>query len=87
MVCRAVVRAGPWPAALVLREVFATSGAKLAAALEMHGPATVLGIINERYGAGRDMLLYDGQTYAAAAPGSRYSARPARISSSPSDIR
>jgi acetyl esterase len=47
----------PWPAALVMRKVFAASGAKLATALDRHAPASVLGLINERYGADPDMLL------------------------------
>lgn len=47
----------PWPAALLVRKVFAASGAKLATALEVHAPANVVGLINERYGADPDMLL------------------------------
>jgi len=47
----------PWPAALVVRKVFAASGAKLAMALDRHEPANVTGLINERYGADPDMFL------------------------------
>jgi acetyl esterase len=47
----------PWPAALLVRRVFAASGAKLATALDRHAPANVIGLINERYGADPDMLL------------------------------
>lgn len=47
----------PWPAALLVRKVFAASGAKLAMTLDRHAPANVLGLIDERYGPGPDMLL------------------------------
>jgi acetyl esterase len=47
----------PWPAALLMRRVFAASGAKLATDLDRHAPADVTGLINERYGADPDMLL------------------------------
>jgi acetyl esterase len=54
---RASLLISPWPAALVARKIFAASGAKLAAALDGHAPADVLGLIDERYGAEPDMLL------------------------------
>ena len=54
---RASLLISPWPAALLVRNVFTASGAKLAAALDKHAPATVLGLIDERYGADPDMLL------------------------------
>ena len=54
---RASLLISPWPAALLVRKVFTGSGAKLAAALDQHAPATVLGLIDERYGADPDMLL------------------------------
>lgn len=47
----------PWPAALLMRKVFAASGGRLATALDRHAPANVIGLINERYGADPDMLL------------------------------
>jgi acetyl esterase/lipase len=47
----------PWPAALLMRKVFAASGARLATALDWHAPANVTGLINQRYGADPDMLL------------------------------
>ena len=47
----------PWPAALLMRRVFAAGGARLATALDRHAPANVIGLINERYGADPDMLL------------------------------
>ena len=56
-VVRASLLISAWPAALLVRKVFAASGAKLAAALETHAPADVHGLVNERYGAGPDMLL------------------------------
>jgi acetyl esterase/lipase len=54
---RASLLISPWPAALLVRRIFAANGAKLAAALDKHAPATVLGLIDERYGADPDMLL------------------------------
>jgi len=54
---RASLLISPWPAAVVVRKIFAVSGAKLAAALDRHAPADVLGLIDERYGADPDMLL------------------------------
>jgi acetyl esterase len=47
----------PWPAALLMRKVFAASGARLATALDQHAPTNVIGLINQRYGADPDMLL------------------------------
>jgi acetyl esterase len=47
----------PWPAALLMRKVFAASGARLATALDKHAPTNVIGLINQRYGADPDMLL------------------------------
>jgi len=47
----------PWPAALLMRKMFAASGVRLTAALDRHAPANVTGLINERYGADPDMLL------------------------------
>lgn len=54
---RASLLVSPWPAALLIRKVFAANGAKLAAALGRHAPANVLGLIDERYGPDSDMLL------------------------------
>lgn len=54
---RASLLISAWPAALLLRKVFAASGAKLAAAQEKHVPANVFGLIDERYGTDPDMLL------------------------------
>jgi acetyl esterase len=54
---RASLLISPWPAALLVRKVFAANGAKLAAALDKHAPADVCGLIDERYGAGPDMFL------------------------------
>jgi acetyl esterase/lipase len=54
---RASLLISPWPAALVIRRIFAANGAKLAAALDRHAPADVLGLIDERYGTDPDMLL------------------------------
>jgi acetyl esterase len=47
----------PWPAALLMRRIFAASGARLTTALDRHAPADVTGLIDERYGADPDMLL------------------------------
>jgi acetyl esterase len=47
----------PWPAALLMRKVFAAGVPGLTAALDRHAPANVTGLINERYGADPDMLL------------------------------
>jgi acetyl esterase len=47
----------PWPAALLMRKIFAASGARLATALDKHAPTNVIGLINQRYGADPDMLL------------------------------
>jgi acetyl esterase len=54
---RVTLLISPWPAALLVRKVFAASGARLATALDRHAPANVTGLINERYGADPDMLL------------------------------
>jgi hypothetical protein len=54
---RASLLISPWPAALLVRRIFAANGAKLAAALDRHAPADVPGFIDERYGADPDMLL------------------------------
>ena len=54
---RASLLISPWPAALLIRRIFAANGVKLAAALDRHAPADVLGLIDERYGADPDMLL------------------------------
>jgi acetyl esterase/lipase len=47
----------PWPAALLMRRVFAAGRPRLTAALDRHAPANVTGLIDERYGADPDMLL------------------------------
>jgi acetyl esterase len=47
----------PWPAALLMRRLFAASGARLTTALDRHAPANVTALIDERYGADPDMLL------------------------------
>jgi acetyl esterase len=65
---RASLLISPWPAALLVRKVFAASGAKLAAALDEHAPATVLGLIDERYGADPDMFLDVFRPAATTAP-------------------
>ena len=54
---RASLLISPWPAALLVRRIFAANGARLAAALDKHAPANVLGFTDERYGADHDMLL------------------------------
>jgi acetyl esterase len=47
----------PRPAALLVRRVFASGGAKVAEALEKHAPTGVEAIRDERYGDEPDMLL------------------------------
>ena len=54
---RASLLISPWPAALLVRRIFAVGGARLASALDKHAPANVAGVIDERYGADPDMLL------------------------------
>jgi acetyl esterase len=54
---RSSLLVSPWPAALLMRKVFAGNGARLATALDRHAPADVTGLIDERYGPDPDMLL------------------------------
>jgi acetyl esterase len=54
---RASLLISPWPAALLMRKVFAAGSDRLTTALDRHAPANVIGLINERYGADPDMLL------------------------------
>jgi acetyl esterase/lipase len=54
---RASLLVGPRPAALLVRRVFASGGAKTAAALERHAPAGVAALVDEHYGEGPDARL------------------------------
>ncbi|MGH3083915.1 MAG: hypothetical protein ACRDNP_07595 [Gaiellaceae bacterium] len=54
---RASLLFSPRPAALLVRKVFASDGAPLAAALEKHAPAGVEALLDERYCDESDMLL------------------------------
>ena len=65
---RASLLISPWPAALAVRKIFAAGGAKTAAALDKHAPATVIGVIDERYGADPDLLLDIFRPAAATGP-------------------
>jgi acetyl esterase len=47
----------PRPAALLVRRVFATGGAKVAEALEKHAPADVAAVLDEPYGDDQEMRL------------------------------
>jgi acetyl esterase/lipase len=47
----------PRPAALLIRRVFAATGAEVARALERHVPADVVGVLDESYGDGTHALL------------------------------
>jgi acetyl esterase len=65
---RASLLISPWPAALLMRRIFAASGARLSTALDRHAPANVTGLIDERYGAGPDLLLDVFRPAAASGP-------------------
>jgi acetyl esterase/lipase len=54
---RASLLVSPRPAALLLRRVFASAGAKTAESLEKHAPPGVVHLLDERYGDEPDMLL------------------------------
>lgn len=54
---RASLLLSPRPAALLIRRVFARTGAQAAAALERDAPTDVSVVVDERYGDGPDMLL------------------------------
>jgi acetyl esterase len=65
---RASLLISPWPAALLMRRIFAASGVRLTTALDRHAPANVTGLIDERYGAGPDLLLDVFRPAAASGP-------------------
>jgi hypothetical protein len=54
---RASLLVSPRPAALLVRKVFASGGAKTAEALEKHAPGDVVALVDEPYGDEPDMLL------------------------------
>jgi acetyl esterase len=54
---RASLVVSPWPVALLVRKVFASSGAQVAHGLSKHAPPDVVSFVDQRYGAEEDMLL------------------------------
>jgi acetyl esterase len=56
-VLRASLLLTPRPAALLIRRVFASAGAKTAAGLAKHAPTGVASFVDERYGDDADMLV------------------------------
>jgi acetyl esterase/lipase len=56
-VLRASLLVSPRPAALLVRRVFASGGARTAEILRRHAPAGVVAQVDERYGEEPDMLL------------------------------